>query len=111
MKVAICGKGGVGKTTLAAALVRALADRGVPVLAVDADPSPNLAAALGVAPDRAAQLRPLPRTLLEHRQAPDGGTAAVLARPWQDVVREHGVPVSERVTLLLMGRVDHAGSG
>jgi len=92
-------------------LVRALADRGLAVLVVDADPSPNLATVLGLSPERAVKLRPLPLTLLETRQAPDGSTLTVLARPWQEVVREYGVPVDERVTLLLMGRVEHAGSG
>lgn len=48
MKIAISGKGGVGKTTFASFLVRALADRGIRVLAIDADPDANLAQALGV---------------------------------------------------------------
>ncbi len=52
MKVAIAGKGGVGKTTLAAAFARRRARDGHPVIAVDADPDGNLPAALGVPPDR-----------------------------------------------------------
>jgi CO dehydrogenase maturation factor len=48
MKIAISGKGGVGKTTFASFLVRALADQGTRVLAIDADPDANLAQALGV---------------------------------------------------------------
>lgn len=48
MKIAITGKGGSGKTMVAGALVRTLADRGHQVLAVDADPNPNLGIALGV---------------------------------------------------------------
>ena len=48
MKLAISGKGGVGKTTFASFLIRALADRGNKVLAIDADPDANLAQALGV---------------------------------------------------------------
>ncbi|HDM09563.1 MAG TPA: carbon monoxide dehydrogenase, partial [Desulfobacteraceae bacterium] len=48
MKIAISGKGGVGKTTFAAFLIRALADEGKKVLAIDADPDANLAQALGI---------------------------------------------------------------
>ena len=48
MKIAISGKGGVGKTTFAAFLIRAFADQGRKVLAIDADPDANLAQALGV---------------------------------------------------------------
>ena len=47
MKLAISGKGGVGKTTLSALLAQAYADAGRKVLAADADPSPCLAGALG----------------------------------------------------------------
>lgn len=49
MKLAVSGKGGTGKTTLAALMARTLAGAGRPVIAVDADPDANLASALGVA--------------------------------------------------------------
>ncbi|HIC95474.1 TPA: carbon monoxide dehydrogenase, partial [Candidatus Bipolaricaulota bacterium] len=48
MKLAISGKGGVGKTTLTALLAREAVSRGFKVLAVDADPAANLAATLGI---------------------------------------------------------------
>ena len=48
MKIAISGKGGVGKTTFASFLIRALAEGGRRILAIDADPDANLAQALGV---------------------------------------------------------------
>ena len=47
MKLAISGKGGVGKTLLSALLCRAFADAGYSVIAIDADPDANLAATLG----------------------------------------------------------------
>ena len=47
MKIAITGKGGVGKTTITALIAQVFADQGRQVLAVDADPSPCLAGALG----------------------------------------------------------------
>ena len=52
MKIAITGKGGVGKTTLAGTLARLYAVDGRPVLAIDADPSTNLASAIGISYDR-----------------------------------------------------------
>ncbi len=47
MKLAVTGKGGVGKTTVVAGLARVLTDRGQKVLVIDADPASNLALALG----------------------------------------------------------------
>jgi len=48
MKLAISGKGGVGKTTFSSLLIRTLNESGKHVLAIDADPDANLAAALGI---------------------------------------------------------------
>ena len=48
MKLAITGKGGVGKTTLASTLARLYADEGRTVLAADVDPDANLGLALGL---------------------------------------------------------------
>ena len=59
MKLAISGKGGVGKTTLSALLAQAYADAGRDVLAVDADPSPCLAGALGFPEEKLAELSPI----------------------------------------------------
>ena len=74
MKLAIVGKGGVGKTTLSAALAMHLAARQHAVVAVDADPDGNLAAALGVptdaAPEPIARMREL---ILERTEAKSEG--------------------------------------
>ncbi|OQX03247.1 MAG: carbon monoxide dehydrogenase, partial [Desulfobacteraceae bacterium IS3] len=48
MKIAVSGKGGVGKTTFAALMIRTLNEQGKHVLAIDADPDANLAGALGI---------------------------------------------------------------
>ena len=58
MRIAVAGKGGAGKTTMGATLARVLARRGYRVNALDDDPNPNLAVALGLDPE---QLRALKR--------------------------------------------------
>jgi len=67
MKIAVSGKGGVGKTTFAAFLIRALANEGTKVLAIDADPDANLAQALGV--DKSDEIVPISemKALIEER--------------------------------------------
>lgn len=57
MKLAVTGKGGTGKTTLSASLARYCADKGLDVIAIDADPDANLASAVGL--KNASELRPL----------------------------------------------------
>jgi CO dehydrogenase maturation factor len=59
LKLAITGKGGVGKTTLAALLAHVYAERGQQVLAIDADPATGLASACGVPPEEAAAITPV----------------------------------------------------
>ncbi|UCE29914.1 MAG: AAA family ATPase, partial [Candidatus Bathyarchaeota archaeon] len=55
MKVAVSGKGGVGKTLVAGALAYSFAKRGFKTIAIDADPSPNLALTLGVSLGKARE--------------------------------------------------------
>ena len=59
MKIAVTGKGGVGKTTLTSLLAYTYTDMDFQVLAIDADPSPCLGAALGFPPDSLSQLIPI----------------------------------------------------
>jgi CO dehydrogenase maturation factor len=54
LKIIVIGKGGVGKTTIAACLARLIGRSGIGVIAVDADPSLNLARALGIDPTAAS---------------------------------------------------------
>ena len=115
MKIAISGKGGVGKTTLAALLAQAYANAGRNVLAVDADPSPCLAGALGFPPKLRAQLHPIAEMddlILERTGARPGTTGGFFTlNPRVDDIPERFSVLHRGVRLLEMGSVDLGGSG
>lgn len=110
-KLAVVGKGGTGKTTIAGSLARVLARRGLRTWAIDADSTPNLALTLGLPRDRAEAVQPLPRTLLEERRDEDGKRTLHLPMSVAELALAHGTDTPDGVTLMLMGRVDHAGAG
>jgi CO dehydrogenase maturation factor len=115
MKLAISGKGGVGKSTIAAGLALLLAERGSRVLALDADPDANLASALGLSP----KLREAIVPLAKHRELIEERTGAKLRQYGQifklnpevsDIVP--GYAVEHRgVALLVVGAIERGGSG
>src|SRR5262245_51082422 len=111
MKIAIAGKGGSGKTTIAAILARSLAHRGHEVWAIDADSNPNLGATIGMAAEERKKITPLEAGILRETADENGQRTMQLAIPPREVAQKFGLPVAERLTLLLMGTVDHAGAG
>jgi CO dehydrogenase maturation factor len=115
MKIAITGKGGVGKTTLAALLAQVYADKGRQVLAVDADPSPCLAGALGFPENLREQLHPIAEMddlIFERTGAKPGTTGGFFTiNPRVDDIPERFSAVHRSVRLLEMGSVDIGGSG
>ncbi len=115
MKIAITGKGGVGKTTLAALMAQTYADMNRQVLAVDADPSPCLAGALGFPAELRAQLRPIAEMddLIYERTGAKPGTIGgfFTLNPRVDDIPERFSVVHRNVRLLEMGAVDTGGSG
>jgi CO dehydrogenase maturation factor len=110
MRVAVAGKGGSGKTTIAGSLARLLARRGRSVLAVDGDTNPNLAQSLGMSEIAAAELAALPHDLLVRREDADGARIE-LARPIAWILDEYTAAGPDGIRLLIMGRIDHAGAG
>jgi CO dehydrogenase maturation factor len=100
LSLAIAGKGGIGKTTLSAMLVRAMRDAGMrPVLAVDADPNSNLAEALGVPAGRPlAEIR-------EHCSRTEGSPASGVGRVRlvEDEI-QRALVEAEGFDLIAMGR-------
>ena len=111
MKIALAGKGGSGKTTLAGLLARDLARRGHSVWAIDADTNPNLGLTLGIPRERLGGIQPLPRSILKEQTDEAGKRTWALDRPPREVAGTFGIPTPHGVTLLLMGTVDHAGAG
>ena len=108
MRIAISGKGGSGKTTIAGTLARLAARRLGRVLAVDGDPNPNLAQTIGISAPEKWEL--IPSDLLTTVEE-NGEKRAKLARPIDEVITEFSVDGPDGVKLLTMGEVDHAGEG
>jgi CO dehydrogenase maturation factor len=115
MKLAISGKGGVGKTTLSALLAQYYADQGKDVLAVDGDPSPCLAGALGLPSELREKLHPIAEmdALIEERTGAKPGTSGgfFTLNPQVDDIPERFSVTHRNVRLLEMGSVDLGGSG
>ena len=115
MKIAISGKGGVGKTTLAACLSKYYANKNHKVIAVDADPDANLASALGIDYEAALNITPLVemKKLIEERTgAKPGGYGAFfkLNPKVDDIPQKFGIEI-DGVRLLVAGTVKAGGSG
>ncbi len=115
MKLAITGKGGVGKTTLTALIAQVYADAGKQVLAVDADPSPCLAGALGFPDELRAKLAPISEMdelILERTGAKKGQIGGFFTiNPRVDDIPERFSVLHRGVRLLEMGAVETGGSG
>jgi CO dehydrogenase maturation factor len=111
MRVALAGKGGSGKTTISATLARTLARQGYTVVAIDGDPNPNLAIALGVSPESRAAMQPIPRDLVEEVTDLDGHVHLTVALPLHDVAERWGAAAPDGVRLLMGSQVEKAGAG
>jgi CO dehydrogenase maturation factor len=113
MKIAMVGKGGSGKTTLAGTLARVLARRKHRVLAIDGDPNPNLALTLGMSREAANNLRFIPSSLVESVTTPAGQASLRLTMDRQRVLGEYAADAPDGVKLIVMGKPadGSAGSG
>ncbi len=112
MRIGLAGKGGAGKTTTAATLARILARRDYHVTALDDDPNPNLAVALGLTPVEVARLKRVPRDdVMEERADASGVRDLHLIRPFDEVLGQYGVVGPDNVGVLMMTGLLGAGKG
>ena len=103
MKIAVVGKGGAGKTTVAGTLARALARQGNPVLALDADVNPMLGISLGLGPERT-------EAVVGARQALDAGDAEHQPTP-EGMIEAFGADAPAGVRLVVISRIDQYDPG
>ena len=115
MKIAVTGKGGVGKTTVSAVLARLYADEGHKVLAADVDPDANLGAALGFTEEELAEITPISkmRKLIAERTGTSAETYGKFFKinPKVDDIPDLLAKEKNGVKLLILGTVETGGSG
>ena len=113
MKVAITGKGGVGKTTFAAVLARLYADEGHKVLCADADPDANLGLALGFSEKTLSEITPITemKEMINERTGADQFGKFFKINPKVDDLPDMLAKEEHGVKLLLLGTVKEAGTG
>lgn len=115
MKIAISGKGGVGKTTLAGVMARVLAERGYKILAIDADPDSNLASAIGVEEEKLQSVKPLAlmKEFIEERTSAKKGTYGSFFRlnPRVDDIPDKFAVEKDGIRLVILGNIQQGGGG
>lgn len=113
MKIAVSGKGGVGKTTFSALLIRTLNEQGKHVLAIDADPDANLAAALGI-PDaeRIVPIAEMKELVFERTETRPGSMGGFFKlNPKVDDLPDALSAKLDNIKLMRLGGVQKGGSG
>lgn len=113
MKLAVSGKGGVGKTTFSALLIRSLNAQGKHILAIDADPDANLAAALGIPDaDKIIPIAEMQELIFERTEAKPGSMGGYFKlNPKVDDLPEALSAKLDHIKLMRLGGVQKGGSG
>jgi CO dehydrogenase maturation factor len=113
MKVAVSGKGGVGKTLIAGGLACGFVERGLKTIAIDADSSPNLALTLGLSAQETRKIVPIS----ENKALVDSKTSTAYTGVYNlnftvdDIVKEYSVATPMGVNLIVMGTVQAMEAG
>ena len=113
MKVAVSGKGGVGKTLIAGGLASGFAARGLKTMAIDADSSPNLALTLGLPTEESRKIVPIS----ENKELVDSKTSTGYSGVYRlhftvdDIIRDYAISTPLNVNLIVMGTVKAMEAG
>lgn len=113
MKIAVSGKGGVGKTLIAAGIACYFAQKKRKVIAIDADSSPNLGITLGLSPESMRAIVPLSdnKTLIEQKTGTEYGGVYRLMFSVNDIIRDYAMKTPLGPDLIVMGTVRSLGGG
>ena len=101
MKIAITGKGGSGKSTIAGALIRGLAEAGHSVVAVDADPNPNLGISIGLPRESVETMEPILNALLASGYTHNDPTPEP-----DDLLARYGLEAPNGIVLIATGKIE-----
>jgi len=105
MRIAITGKGGSGKSTVAGALARQFARRGLKVVAIDADPNPNLGVCLGLPRDSVETMEPILNALLASGHTHNDPRPAA-----EDLLARYGLEAPDGVVVVATGKIERPSS-
>ena len=113
MKIAVAGKGGVGKTLIAGGLARGFVERGLKTIGIDADSSPNLGLTLGLTAEETRKIVPISdnQPLVESKTSTGYSGVYNLNFSVDDIVKQYSVPTPLGVNLIVMGTVHTMGAG
>lgn len=106
MKIAVAGKGGSGKTTIAGVMARTLGRHGREVLAVDADTNPNLGVSLGLGVDTTFELVAARQALEDNPEDPSAHAPTV-----EELILRFGADAPDGVRLVQVSKVEHPSPG
>jgi CO dehydrogenase maturation factor len=110
MKIAVSGKGGVGKTTIAAALIKSFSETHQTVYAIDGDPDACLAAAIGIPAKMSAEIKPVAEMGDQIRSVSGGGAIYTLNPTIDDGVLEEFSYRHGNIMFMRMGDIKKGGS-
>jgi len=113
MKIAVAGKGGVGKTLISGGIARGFVERQLKTIAIDADSSPNLGLTLGLTAEETRKIIPISdnKQLVESKT--DSGFSHIYNLNFRvdDIVKQYAIPTPLGPNLIVMGTVHSMGAG